>query len=110
MTDIIASHLGGPRATAQCVITDGTACVGGNSVSFAKGFRAVNAVEIDETRFVMLSRNVGVLGLGHKVCCFVLLFFCAVFSLFLYSDGLPNPVFHVLCLKHVHSGPSHCHR
>jgi hypothetical protein len=67
MTDIISSHLGGVAAAARATMTDGTACVGGNVVSFAKAFKHVHAVEIDRTRFDMLARNVGVLGLGQKV-------------------------------------------
>jgi hypothetical protein len=47
------------------IITDGTACVGGNVISFAKYFDGVNAVEIDQIRFDMLARNVGVLGLDE---------------------------------------------
>jgi hypothetical protein len=39
-------------------ITDGTACVGGNTLSFARYFSKVNAVEIDETRCRMLARNI----------------------------------------------------
>jgi len=36
------------------IITDGTACVGGNAISFARSFRKVNAVELNPERFAML--------------------------------------------------------
>lgn len=40
------------------IITDGTACVGGNAMSFAKTFKHVNAIEINATRHAMLVHNV----------------------------------------------------
>ena len=40
------------------VITDATACVGGNVLSFCKYGFEVNAVEIDKQRFEMLKNNV----------------------------------------------------
>jgi RNA recognition motif-containing protein len=39
-------------------IVDGTACVVGNTISFAKYFAQVAAVEIDQDRFAMLKNNV----------------------------------------------------
>jgi len=49
------------------VITDGTACVGGNAVSFARSFFKVNVVEINLERFTMLQNNCSVLGLRDKI-------------------------------------------
>lgn len=49
------------------VITDGTACVGGNAVSFARSFRKVNVVEVNTERFAMLRNNCSVLGVEDKV-------------------------------------------
>jgi predicted RNA methylase len=49
-------------------ITDGTACVGGNTFSFAKAFHHVYAVEIDPTRHSYLHHNMMVLGLSNVVC------------------------------------------
>jgi hypothetical protein len=46
----------------EVTITDGTACVGGNTLSFARYFDKVNAVEIDDTRFQMLLRNVALVS------------------------------------------------
>jgi predicted RNA methylase len=39
-------------------VLDGTACVGGNTISFAKYFNRVTAVEMDSERFNMLKHNV----------------------------------------------------
>jgi len=49
------------------VITDGTACVGGNVVSFAKSFKKVNAVEMNEERYKMLMNNCDLLNVKDKV-------------------------------------------
>jgi len=49
-------------------ITDGTACVGGNTYSFAKTFHTVHAVEIDSKRHMYLSNNLSVLGLKNVIC------------------------------------------
>ncbi|KAF0699104.1 Aste57867_10306 [Aphanomyces stellatus] len=56
--------------TPASVITDGTACVGGNTASFCTFFRYVQAVEIDPTRFQMLVHNMHAV-LGHvNIQCF----------------------------------------
>jgi len=49
------------------IITDGTACVGGNTISFARSFRKVNAVEVNAERFAMLRENCSVLQVDQKV-------------------------------------------
>jgi len=41
-------------------IMDATACVGGNTVSFARSFRAVTAIELDPQRCDMLRNNLSV--------------------------------------------------
>lgn len=46
---------------AQIAITDATACVGGNTISFAKHFASVNAVEIDPVKAGMLAANCALL-------------------------------------------------
>lgn len=46
-------------------VVDGTACVGGNTCSFARQFGRVTAIEIDPTRYGYLRHNLGVLGLDH---------------------------------------------
>jgi len=48
-------------------ITDATACVGGNTISFANEFENVNAVEIDISRSKMLDANIRLLGLSDSV-------------------------------------------
>lgn len=53
----------GPGAT----ITDGTACVGGDTIRFAQKFSRVNAVELSEQRAHMLYHNVKVCGVAAKV-------------------------------------------
>jgi 16S rRNA G966 N2-methylase RsmD len=47
-------------SASSCTITDGTACVGGNTVSFARYFAQVNAVEMDTNRCDMLFNNIQV--------------------------------------------------
>lgn len=49
------------------VITDGTACIGGNVFSFCEYFQIVNAIEWNANRFEMLQHNIQVLGLSGKV-------------------------------------------
>ena len=46
----------------KLVITDATACVGGNVLSFCKYGFEVNAVEIDKERFKMLKNNIDEYG------------------------------------------------
>lgn len=48
-------------------ITDATACVGGNTISFAHHFAHVNSVELSAQRSRMLQNNVDVVGLHDKV-------------------------------------------
>jgi 16S rRNA G966 N2-methylase RsmD len=50
------------------VITEGTACVGGNVIEFSKHFAKVHAVEKDVARFEMLENNVQVIGAQNVQC------------------------------------------
>ncbi|KAG7391651.1 hypothetical protein PHYPSEUDO_004153 [Phytophthora pseudosyringae] len=50
------------------VVTDGTACVGGNVLSFCDFFTHVNAIENDPTRVQMLRHNVLVLQKSNAKC------------------------------------------
>lgn len=43
------------------VITDATACIGGNTYSFSKFFPKVNAIEVDSLRYQYLEHNLKVL-------------------------------------------------
>ena len=61
------------------IVTDGTACIGGNVFSFSKYFRTVQAVEIDNGRYNMLRHNIKVLGLENVVC------YCQDFSELLFE-------------------------
>jgi predicted RNA methylase len=55
--------------TSKSVITDMTACVGGNVMSFARGaFEKVNAVELDAGRFEMLKHNLAVVQATNVEC------------------------------------------
>lgn len=49
------------------VVTDATAAVGGNTISFAQYFFHVNSIEINKTHFDMLVHNLNVYGLKDKV-------------------------------------------
>ena len=42
-------------------VTDATACVGGNTMSFCKYFEKVNSIEFDSTRFDMLKNNLNLI-------------------------------------------------
>lgn len=52
----------------RIVITDGTACIGGNTISFCKYFKRVQAIELDETRYTMLKHNLKTLGCENAQC------------------------------------------
>jgi len=49
----------------DCVITDATAGVGGNTISFAKNFKLVNAIEIELERFNYLKNNTSLYELNN---------------------------------------------
>ena len=53
----------------DAVVTDATGCVGGNTLSFAKAFRFVYAVELSAQRARMLAHNAGVAGVGGRSRC-----------------------------------------
>jgi 16S rRNA G966 N2-methylase RsmD len=50
-----------PGIDSSSVVVDATACIGGNTLSFAKHFEEVVAIELDEGRYKMLQHNTGVL-------------------------------------------------
>lgn len=61
--DIMQRHLNvvdKKKNIKECVITDATACVGGDTLQFSKYFQSVNAVEINPTHCKMLQNNIGV--------------------------------------------------
>ena len=51
------------------LVCDATACVGGNTISFAKVFRHVTSIELDPGRYEMLKKNVSISGYGSHVNC-----------------------------------------
>lgn len=61
ITTIIKSKLKDNNIT----ITDATAGVGGNTISFCSEFKHVNAIEIDNTRFEYLQNNLNVYGITN---------------------------------------------
>lgn len=64
ISKIIASYfINHPTIT----VTDATAAVGGNTISFAQFFFHVNSIEINKTHFDMLVHNLDVYGLKDKV-------------------------------------------
>ena len=54
----------------ELIITDATAGVGGNVISFCKSGFIVNAVEIDNTRFNFLKNNIEQYNFSNKVTLF----------------------------------------
>jgi hypothetical protein len=53
---------------ANAIVTDGTACIGGNTFSLARSFRFVNAVELEPNRYDYLKHNMSVLGVDNVAC------------------------------------------
>ena len=62
ITKLISKYL--PSIASVC---DGTACVGGNTISFAKHFLNVTSVEMNPERCRMLANNVKTVGLDKRV-------------------------------------------
>jgi 16S rRNA G966 N2-methylase RsmD len=48
--------------TTNLTITDGTACIGGDTLAFSETFDHVNSVELDKTRYDYLKHNMDVFG------------------------------------------------
>jgi hypothetical protein len=46
-----------PSKLLNYTITDGTACIGGDTLAFSRNFKSVNSVEYDKTRFEYLKHN-----------------------------------------------------
>ena len=49
----------------QTTITEMTACIGGNVISFANKFKYVHAIELCEERYNYLNHNINVLGIKN---------------------------------------------
>lgn len=54
-------------ANKEIVITDATAGIGGNTISFAQKFHKVNAIELNYNRFLFLQNNVQVYNLNNII-------------------------------------------
>lgn len=52
----------------ESTVTDGTACIGGNTFSLSRIFHHVNAVELDKTRYQYLTHNLSILGVDNVAC------------------------------------------
>jgi len=53
ISNLILKHIGSNDIT----VTDAMACIGGDTLSFAKEFKKINAVELDPIRFEYLKHN-----------------------------------------------------
>jgi len=53
ITNLISKYLN----TKDIIVTDAMACIGGDTLSFSKEFKGVNAIELDKTRFQYLQHN-----------------------------------------------------
>lgn len=51
--------------TSDLIITDATAGVGGNTISFSKTFKHVNSIEMDTDRCKYLANNINVYGINN---------------------------------------------
>src|SRR5438552_1942738 len=67
IAEIISSSLPKNVSCADITILDGTACVGGDTISFGKIFGTVIASEIEERRFKMLVNNLKEFELDNVV-------------------------------------------
>jgi len=66
ITKIIINHISNINITPDnCIITDITAGVGGNAISFGMLLNKVNAIEIDELRYEYLINNINVYELKN---------------------------------------------
>ena len=54
----------------KSTIVDGTSCVGGNVMSFARYFKHVFAIEFNESRLKLLKNNINVYKLNKKITAF----------------------------------------
>jgi len=66
ISEIIMWHLKKENIDiSECIITDATAGVGGDTISFGMNFKQVNAIEIDELRYEYLVNNINVYDLKN---------------------------------------------
>ena len=66
ITSIITYHLNKIKIDVNNIsITDATAGVGGNTLSFGMNFKTVNAIELDEIRYEYLVNNINIYDLKN---------------------------------------------
>jgi 16S rRNA G966 N2-methylase RsmD len=64
ISQILSKYFKNPEKT---VITDATLGMGGNTISFVKNFKCVNAFELDEVHYKTAKHNIKVSGFEKKV-------------------------------------------
>jgi 16S rRNA G966 N2-methylase RsmD len=65
--NFIKNNIQSINNTQNLIIVDGTAGIGGNTISFCNNFKNVIAFEIDETRFKILNNNLKVYNLNNVI-------------------------------------------
>lgn len=63
ITNLISKYLN----SKDIIVTDAMACIGGDTLSFSKEFKSVNAIELDKTRFEYLKHNMGLFNCTNIV-------------------------------------------
>jgi len=63
ITNLISKYLN----SKDIIVTDAMACIGGDTLSFAKEFKSVNAIELDKTRFEYLKHNMSLFNCSNIV-------------------------------------------
>ncbi len=61
ISNLIAKYLN----SKDLVITDAMACIGGDTLTFAKNFKKVNAIELDKLRFQYLKHNMAIFNVNN---------------------------------------------
>jgi len=62
ITNLISKYLNNKT---DIIITDAMACIGGDTLSFAKTFTKVNAIEMDKIRFEYLKHNMNLFNINN---------------------------------------------
>ena len=66
ITSLIEYHINKLELLSKdLIITDSTAGIGGNTISFSKNFKNVNSIEIDKKRFEFLKNNINCYNLEN---------------------------------------------
>lgn len=65
IAEIISNHMSKYKTSNECVIVDGTAGVGGDSIMLSTMFEKVISIEIDQQRFEYLKHNIKEYGIKN---------------------------------------------